>query len=293
MTAAMPAPIKARRVRFDWETTPIHWVPGDAQTTHTMNVLHLLLPAGEKWFVDVYRNALPLITNEQLRDQVKGFMGQEAVHSRAHAVVLEHLAAQGIDATPFTRLVEWLFFTVGADEPFGRKVPTRLQRLWLVQRLSIIAAIEHFTAVLGIWVVEQSQGLEAAGADPTMLDLLRWHGAEEVEHRSVAFDVYQHVSGAYPRRVASMLGAAIGMTLVWVLGLRFFLRTDPTRPGKATYRSFIRAGRRGTLPTFRSIMRTIPDYLRRSHHPSQTGSTELALAYLASSPAATAATKAG
>ena len=27
-----------------------------------------------------------------------------------------------------------------------------------------------------------------------MLDLLRWHGAEEVEHRSLVFDVYQHVS---------------------------------------------------------------------------------------------------
>jgi len=46
MTATITPPIKARRVRFDWEDTPIHWVPGDAQTTHTMNVLHLLLPAG-------------------------------------------------------------------------------------------------------------------------------------------------------------------------------------------------------------------------------------------------------
>ena len=70
--------ITPRRVRFDWAGTPLHWVPGDAQTTHTANVLHLLLPAGEQWFVHLYRQALPLVTDARLRDEVKGFMGQEA-----------------------------------------------------------------------------------------------------------------------------------------------------------------------------------------------------------------------
>jgi hypothetical protein len=41
-------------------------VPGDAQTTHTANVLHLLLPAGERWFVDVYRQVLPEVTDPRL-----------------------------------------------------------------------------------------------------------------------------------------------------------------------------------------------------------------------------------
>lgn len=37
------------------------------------------------------------------------------------------------------------------------------------------------------------------------------------------------------------------------------------------------------------MIRSIPRYLSRGYHPSQEGSTEQALAYLASSPAATAA----
>jgi predicted metal-dependent hydrolase len=275
-------------VRFDWTDTPLHWVPGDAQTTHTINVLHLLLPAGEKWFVDVYRQALPLITDDRLRQDVRGFMGQEAVHSRAHAVVLDHLRDQGLDATPYTERVEWLFSRLLGEEPLGRAVPARFRRFWLVQRLAIIAAIEHFTAMLGVWILD-SKPLDDAGADRTMLDLLRWHGAEEVEHRSVAFDLYQHVNGRYLRRVQAMIGAVLAMTSLWVVGVRFFMRNDPLRPGKPTLRAFVRAGRRGTLPTAGEIARSVPRYLRRDHHPSQEGSTEQALAYLASSPAAAAA----
>jgi predicted metal-dependent hydrolase len=52
------------------------------------------------------------------------------------------------------------------------------QRWWLHRRVADVAAIEHFTAVLGEWVI-QNKGLEYAGADDNMLDLLRWHGAEE------------------------------------------------------------------------------------------------------------------
>ncbi len=283
MTAIVP-----RRVRFDWTDTPLHWVPGDPQTTHTINVLHLLLPAGEKWFVHVYRQALPLIADEQLRSDVKGFMGQEAVHARAHGGVLAHLSAQGLDPTPYTRRVDWLFDKLLGDEPFGRTPPDWLRRAWLKQRLAIIAAIEHYTAVLGMWVLD-SPALDDAGADPTMLDLLRWHGAEEVEHRSVAFDLFQHVSGSYVRRVETMIVSALALAFLWIQGTRFFLAHDPSQPGKATWRGYWRAVRQDRLPAIRAIYGTMPDYLRRSYHPDAHGDTARALAYLAASPAAQAA----
>lgn len=38
--------LQARNVEFDWSTLPLHWVPGDPFSTHVLNVLHLLLPAG-------------------------------------------------------------------------------------------------------------------------------------------------------------------------------------------------------------------------------------------------------
>ena len=58
--------------------------------------------------------------------------------------------------------------------------------------------------------------LQAAGADETMLDLLRWHGAEEVEHRAVAFDVFQHLDGRYHRRVLAYVFGGPALVWLWV-----------------------------------------------------------------------------
>jgi len=281
-------PIKARRVRFDWAGTPRHWVPGDPQTTHTINVLHLLLPAGERWFVDVYRQVLPAIRDERLRADVKGFVGQEAVHSRAHAAVLDHLAAQGIDTTGYTRLVEWAFDRLLADEPLGVPLPRWLRRPWLVHRLGIIAAVEHFTAVLGAWVLE-ADALDAAGADPVMLDLLRWHGAAGREHRAVAFELFRHEGGGYGQRLVGLAEVLPVLLGLWVWGTVFLLRADPTAPGLPTLRGFNRAGRQGLLPTARALAATLPRFVRPSYHPLDEGSTTVAVDYLRRSPAAAAA----
>src|SRR6202022_3770387 len=88
--------LEARDVAFDWAKLPFHYVPGEPFTTHMLNVLHLLLPAGEEFFVDLFKQALPLIKDDQLRLDVQGFIGQEAMHSQAHSGVLEHFAPQGV-----------------------------------------------------------------------------------------------------------------------------------------------------------------------------------------------------
>ncbi len=277
-------PLRARRARFDLSETPRQWVPGDPMATHMMNVLHIMLPPGERWFCDVYREALPLITDEKLRQDVKGFMGQEATHARAHEDGRDYLASYGIDTDPVMARAEWMRKNLGSATPFGRTLPRPLRKTWLVTRLSTIAAIEHFTAVLGEWILNGSAQLDAAGADPVMLDLLRWHGAEEVEHRSVAFDVFEHISGNYVRRVLAMVGTVVALTVAFAVGGSLLLAADPTTTQRFTLRAFRRSGRRGHLPSYSYAFRAIRPYLRRDYHPSHEGSTEAALAYLASSP---------
>ncbi|MFI6278586.1 metal-dependent hydrolase [Streptomyces sp. NPDC050988] len=282
-------PITPRRVSFDWEETPLHWIPDEPTATHVINVLHLLLPTGERWFVKVFKEGLPLVRDPELLKDVKGFMGQEATHSVQHSYVLDHLAAQDLDTAAYTKHVDYLFQKIlGETPPLGAPIP---EPEWLRFRLSVIAAIEQFTAVLGDWVLA-AEGLDRAGADEVMLDLLRWHGAEEVEHRAVAFDMYQHCGGEglprYARRVAGMAVTAPVMLYMWAWGAAYLIRHDPRLAGRLRYSlgEHNRAVRKGLLPTWKELGSAVPRYLRRSYHPSQEGSMRRAVEYLARSPAA-------
>ncbi|MEC4574766.1 metal-dependent hydrolase [Streptomyces virginiae] len=289
-TPLAPAPVasehvdlRPRNVSFGWEDTPLHWLPGEPFAGHMINVLHLLLPAGERWFVHVYKQALPHIEDERLREDVVGFIGQEAMHAAAHDDVLPHLKRLGLDPTPYTAQVDWLFEKLLGDRTLP---PGRARHWWLMERVAMIAAIEHYTAFLGDWVLGADE-LDRRGADPTMLDLLRWHGAEEVEHRSVAFDLFMHLDGGYRRRARTWATAFSALVFLWQRGVRFFMENDPHLvDGKASFGQFLLAGRQGVLPSTGSMLKSIPKYLSRTYHPSQEGSTAQAVAYLASSPGA-------
>ncbi|WP_019631283.1 metal-dependent hydrolase [Actinomadura atramentaria] len=283
--------ITPRRVRFDWSATPLHWIPGEPVATHFINVLHLLLPAGERWFVRVYKQALPLVADDPvLHGEVKGFMGQEAVHAYSHQGVLDRqMRDQGLDPRPLTAKIEWVFRRLLGDRP---PLPVVPRRAWLNLRIGIIAGIEHYTAVLGQWILD-ARALDDAGADPVMLDLLRWHGAEEVEHRSVAFDVYQHVSGAYWRRFVAFFAGVIAMPLAVYFGAAYLCAKDPTLAGvRPRPRDYRRAVRKGLLPSNRFMVAAARRYLRRDFHPSGECSTRRAAEYLAVSPAARAVARA-
>ncbi|MFM0078107.1 metal-dependent hydrolase [Paraburkholderia sediminicola] len=177
------------------------------------------------------------------------------------------------------------------EQPLGLKIGKT--RFWLRQQLGVIAALEHFFGYLGNWVLN-ANGLDAAHAYPTMLDLLRWHGAEEVEHRTVAFDIFRHMGGTYFERCFHMLSTVILLLYFLTHGARFMHRRDPDA---RAYRGFIlawRAGaRRGCLPSFWKMIAAALRYFNPRYTPHHEGSTEQALAYLATSPAAQAAAHGG
>ncbi len=76
------------------------------------------------------------------------------------------------------------------------------------------------------------------------------------------------------------------MAWLWVRGVRFLMENDPTVPGSPRWRDFWRAAHAELAPSAREILSAIPRFLAPGHHPSQEGSTQQALEYLAISPAA-------
>jgi predicted metal-dependent hydrolase len=223
-------------------------------------------------------------------------MGQEGVHAVAHTTALDHVQAQGVDCTAYMQRVEHVFSQILSDDT----APRALRNRWLEARIAAIAGLEHFTAVLGQWLLDADE-LDAVGADPVMLDLLRWHGAEEVEHRAVAFDTYRHISGSYPLRQTVMMTLVFPSLMKLLIdGAVFLMLADPTvdEPTKRRYRGrprdvqvlreWRRAAEQGLLPRPKLLFGAIPAFLNPKYHPIEHGSTAQAQAYLARSPAARA-----
>ncbi|PKM21738.1 MAG: metal-dependent hydrolase [Gammaproteobacteria bacterium HGW-Gammaproteobacteria-14] len=301
MNAVQGHSLKARKVKFDLSNSPVHWLPGDVFSSHLINGIHLLLPAGELWFCRVYNKALPFVTDPLLREEVQGFIRQEGVHAQAHRKGEAWLQQNGYDIHEFRRKADWMFEQFLGENPFALPFLKRKwsEHQWLIFRVGVVAAIEHFTGLLGDWCMNNTSWDQG---DPVVADLFRWHLAEEVEHRTVAFDVYEHLcqtqTGFYLSRQAIM-------AIVFPLFLYFIAEggrslgrqdSDP----KAQYFSrrgllplllqLEREGRRtNNVPTMSLIVRRTLRWLSPRFHPEHEGNTEQALAYIARSPAAQAA----
>lgn len=278
--------LAARDVSWDWTGLPMHYFDSNPFATHYANGMNMLLPEGEVFFVDVFQQALPLIKDDVVREDVIGFIGQEATHSSSHQSLLVYLNSEGLDTDPYVEQVRWFFRRLLGD----RDLAGRKARSWLLERVAIVAALEHFTSYLGDW------GLNARAWDdalsPRVLDLFRWHLAEEVEHRHVAFDLFTHLDGGYLRRVRTWLIAAPTLAILWTRGIRYLMSVDPElteKDRRIRFRDVRRTWRKGLMPSPWSLARMFVEYFRPGYHPSRYGSTSQAVAYLASSPAARAA----
>jgi len=283
-----PVQIQARNVAFETADKPKYWIPGHPVSSHLVNLLNVMLPAGERWFVEVFNEALPLIKDPKLAEDVRGFIGQEAMHAEAHDTVMhDYMIASGVDVAPLLDQIEFVFQRILAP---SKTTNPRRKMNHLIERLWLIAAIEHFTAVLGDFVLNCNW--DDYDADPTLTDLYRWHGAEEVEHRSVAHDVATYFRDSYLTRVRAMAVAGSGLYVLFQRGMRFLVKSDPQLQLSwwQMQRMRMNDSKLGLLPEYWNLLfvQTLA-YFKPSYSPEHMGSTAQAVAYLANSPAARAA----
>ncbi|NMO02554.1 metal-dependent hydrolase [Gordonia sp. TBRC 11910] len=278
-----PVELHARNVSFDVADVDLHWIPGHPYASNLITALNLVLPEGERWFVKTFNEALPLVRDDELAASMRGFIGQEAMHADAHdKVVWNFVTEHGIDPEPYHRQMEWLFRKLLA--PKGTE-SAKAQRKHLIERLWLIAAIEHYTAVLGDFALNSSW-LEV-DADPAMADLFLWHGAEEVEHRTVAHEVAVYFGDSYLRRGRAMLVAMPALLFVVFRGGRYISLNDPSGAIKQLDRflQYRRGVRFNVVPKISDILLASLTYFRPGFDPVEVGDTAQAVAYLAKSPA--------
>jgi predicted metal-dependent hydrolase len=280
--------IHARNVEFDWENVPLEWIPGEPVASDIISsILHSVLPEGERWFCEVYTEALPYVKDENLARTMRGFIGQEAMHAESHDRALsEYLQRCGIDTQPVARQFEYIFRKILAPRTYHSD---RAQYNDMVQRLWLIAAVEHYTAILGVFALNNAW--DDYNVDPTMADICRWHGAEEVEHRSVAHDVANYFDPSYFHRCRAMIVGIVFLILALHRTSGYMLRKDPnfSYSYPRLWWEYLKGSHKNILPKLRDVVKFTLIYFKPSFDPASIGSTAQAVAYLAKSPAARAA----
>jgi predicted metal-dependent hydrolase len=189
------------------------WFDNHPFKTAWFNAMSITFPLGEKFFIDSVRHFADQIDDPKLNEDVRGFCGQEGFHRREHERYNETLCQKrGYDL----QIME------------GR-LESNIQRAYRflspLQRLASTAALEHMTAIMAESALSQDNPM-IDNADSAMLALWQWHAAEEMEHKSVAFDVYRAVGGTEKMRKNAMRQSTFFLMVDVMMGLLHMLRKD-------------------------------------------------------------------
>lgn len=232
----------------NWNGAGVHW-------TQFLNTLSIFFPEGEKFFINSIRHYKDQINDPDLKDAVKFFISQEGSHTREHIAYNKALAGAGMPVTELETLVKKLLSFA------SKKFPKPLQ-------LAITIALEHITAILADILLRDDSFLK--NSDYEYRALWEWHALEEIEHKSVAYDVYCDVIGkgfnAYALRVFAFL---LANAIFWTMVYRFYYKMVKSSKEHKNFLGWITSfnyqfGNPGGL---RKIFPKWLDYLRPSFHP--------------------------
>lgn len=255
-TNNMLIPVR-RDIKFNLKPEAIgNWHhAGGPVFTAFLNTFSVVLPVGERFFINSVRSYRDQITDPELKKAVTAFIGQEAMHGREHEEYNDAFFAKAPIAPKFEKFVEKLLFGLNKRGP----------KSW---GLSATIALEHFTALLADGVLTEPR--LTSDADPGYAALWKWHALEETEHKAVAYDVWEAVMGkgakAYGLR---MFGQVMATLIFWGLVIPVFievLRTEGQLTNWDGWKKFYKFTM-GDVGLLRKQIGNYLDYYRPGFHP--------------------------
>ncbi|HFF4630352.1 TPA: metal-dependent hydrolase, partial [Acinetobacter baumannii] len=176
-------------------------------------VLSAMFPAGEMFFIESIRNVRNQIKDEKLLEDIKAFIAQEAFHSREHKTLNNHLIHSN-----YPEVVE--------IEAKTKARLDKLRQLSAVEQVTATVVMEHYTATLARLLLTDS--LIKAKTTQESRNLWEWHALEELEHKSVAFDVLNAIGGnsSKNRKVALARVAKLITPIIFKYWIKILKRKD-------------------------------------------------------------------
>jgi len=187
--------ITVRHMPFEFpdEIDPV-FIDGDHKQSFAFIAGSLLLPHLEPYLIRSMKAAEKYVTDPEVLDGLKKFASQEGQHYQMHKKFNETIRRSGFPE------LEALEKELSGD--YKRFTNTKSLRFNL-------AYAEGFEA-LTMNAVKHMMEPNGFGDDlPVFMQMVEWHFVEELEHRTVAFDVYDHVCGGYFYRLF------VGMWAQW------------------------------------------------------------------------------
>ena len=169
--------LTVRDERFNRGTTPRRWWAGDAFGTAWHNALSATFPRGEAFFIEAVK-AHREGADPKLEAEIRAFVKQEINHTREHIAFNRLAEDHGYDIKAIDkRVAEMLALT--KDRP-------------VIVNLAATMALEHYTAMMAQEFLANPDHFK--DADPEVRNMWQWHAVEEIEHKGVAFDTWNHAT---------------------------------------------------------------------------------------------------
>ena len=175
--------ITVRHMPFEFpdDIDPV-FIDGDHKQSFAFIAGSLLLPHLEPYLIRSMKAAEKHVTNPDVLEGLKKFASQEGQHYQMHKkfnATIRRAGFPGLEALEQELSDDYRRFTSTKSLRFN------------------LAYAEGFEA-LTMNAVKHMMEPNGFGDDlPVFMQMVEWHFVEELEHRTVAFDVYDHVCGGY------------------------------------------------------------------------------------------------
>lgn len=176
-----PVSVKPRRMDFPFaDMKDGYFFDDNILKSAYIAALSATFPEGEAEFIASVRLFRDQIDDKEMQEQISGFIGQEAHHSQQHKAFNQKLKGMGFDVPRLEKV-------------FEKHIHKNVAKRSPAERLALTVCFEHLTAILAEEFLGNPERL--VGMDDTIAKMLRWHSVEEIEHKSVAFDLYMSCVG--------------------------------------------------------------------------------------------------
>lgn len=247
-------------LRLDWnQDLPRYWCDNSPFKTHFLNAQSTVFPPGERFFIYSIKQFKEGITDSTLKAEVAEFIKQENWHSYAHEQYDNWLDSIGYPASQI-------------DAESSARFAWMKQHFSPKTCLAITIGIEHITALTGGHNLRHRTFMKRM--HPHFEVIWRWHSVEEIEHKSVAMDVWKFTIGDEGTRRRWMLFAIMFYMYSVLKATIQLLHADRQLWKWRTLKdAWVMLFARNGL--FRGNVGNWLDYFKRDFHPNDHDDTKL------------------